>query len=70
MKRRSTPAKIGTLTGSLLSGLLGYVVLRRAGSEECPADDETEARRLFAGDEPRDLAELRYPEPRNLRKDA
>ena len=63
-------AKLGTLAGSLLSGIAGYVVLRRAGAEECPPDDEIEARKIFAGDEPRDLPDDRYPNPRNLREDA
>ncbi|MEO5640704.1 MAG: Na+/H+ antiporter NhaA [Sphingomicrobium sp.] len=45
-------AKLGTLAGSLLSGIAGYLVLRRAAAEECPPDDEAEARRLFATDEP------------------
>jgi NhaA family Na+:H+ antiporter len=45
-------AKLGTLFGSLLSGLAGYIVLRRATAEECPPDDEREARNLFAAAEP------------------
>jgi NhaA family Na+:H+ antiporter len=45
-------AKLGTLAGSLLSGLAGYLVLRRATAEECPPDDALEARKIFAGDEP------------------
>ena len=45
-------AKLGTLAGSLLSGLAGYLVLRRATAEECPPDDELEARKIFACDEP------------------
>ena len=45
-------AKLGTLAGSLLSGLAGYLVLRRATAEECPPDDALEARKIFACDEP------------------
>ncbi|WP_394998544.1 Na+/H+ antiporter NhaA [Sphingomonas sp.] len=45
-------AKLGTLAGSLLSGLAGYLVLRRATAEESPPDDELEARKIFACDEP------------------
>ena len=63
-------AKLGTLVGSLLSGVAGYLVLRRAAPEECPPDDEAEARKIFAGDEFPDSAEDRYPSPRNLREDA
>jgi len=61
-------AKLGTLVGSLLAGLAGYAVLLRAGPEDCSADDEAEARRIFAGDEPPDVAEHDYPPPRNLRE--
>ena len=63
-------AKLGTLAGSLLSGVAGYIVLRRAAPELCPPDDEAEARRLFAGDELPDMVEDRFPAPRNLREDA
>ncbi|MEO6247988.1 MAG: Na+/H+ antiporter NhaA [Sphingomicrobium sp.] len=45
-------AKLGTLAGSLLAGIAGYLVLRRAAPAECPPDDELEARRIFASDEP------------------
>ena len=61
-------AKIGTLTGSLIAAIAGYLVLRSAGVEECPPDDEIEAARLFACDEPRDMVEDRSPAPRNLRE--
>ncbi len=44
-------AKLGTLVGSLLSGIVGFIVLSRAGSEECPPDDEHEASKIFACDE-------------------
>ena len=44
-------AKLGTLAGSLLSGLAGYLVLRRAAVQECPPGDELEAGRIFACDE-------------------
>ena len=60
-------AKLGTLTGSLLSGIAGYVVLRRAANADCPPDDELEARKIFARDEPAEAWLDRYPAPRNLR---
>lgn len=60
-------AKLGTLAGSLLSGVAGFMVLRRAASEVCPPDDELEARKIFAGDELPDQPEDRFPAPRNLR---
>jgi NhaA family Na+:H+ antiporter len=63
-------AKLGTLAGSLLSGLAGYFVLRRAAVEICPPDDELEAAKIFAGNEPPDKPEDRFPAPRNLREDA
>ena len=63
-------AKLGTLVGSLLAGIAGYVVLLRAGPEDCSADDEAEARRIFARDEPPDVAEHDYPLPRNLRENS
>ncbi|MEO7814239.1 MAG: Na+/H+ antiporter NhaA [Sphingomicrobium sp.] len=63
-------AKIGTLAGSLLSGLAGYLVLRRAAATVCPPDDEAEAREIFASDEPDDDHDDVAPTPRNLREDA
>ena len=63
-------AKLGTLAGSLLSGLAGYLVLRRAAVEICPPDDELEAAKIFASNEPPDEPEDRFPAPRNLREDA
>jgi NhaA family Na+:H+ antiporter len=43
-------AKIGTLAGSLLSGLLGYVVLRTAPALPSPAGDDDEAAEIFGED--------------------
>jgi Na+:H+ antiporter, NhaA family len=63
-------AKLGTLAGSLLSGIAGYVVLRRATNAECPADDVAEADRIFARNEPAEQWIDRFPAPRNLREDA
>jgi NhaA family Na+:H+ antiporter len=45
-------AKLGTLAGSLLSGVAGFIVLSRAAVAVCPPADELEARQLFACDEP------------------
>jgi NhaA family Na+:H+ antiporter len=45
-------AKIGTLTGSLLSALAGYAVLRSSRSETFLDEDRAEADALFASDEP------------------
>jgi len=44
-------AKLGTLVGSLLSGVAGFFVLRRAAAEACLPEDELEASKLFACDE-------------------
>ncbi len=44
-------AKIGTLAGSFLAGLAGWVVLRWSAPVECPEDDREEAEELFAADE-------------------
>ena len=63
-------AKLGTLAGSLLSGIAGYLVLRRAGAGECPPDDELEARKIFAGDELPEETDDHFPAPTNLREDA
>ena len=43
-------AKIGTLAGSLLSGIVGFVVLRFASPVEYGADDAEEASEIFAAD--------------------
>ena len=45
-------AKLGTLAGSLLSGVAGYLVLRRAAPFDPSPADEEEARDLFAAAEP------------------
>ena len=60
-------AKIGTLAGSLLSGLVGFMVLRRAAVTACPPDDEAEAREIFASDEQSDDDQAVTFTPRNLR---
>ncbi|WP_309603158.1 Na+/H+ antiporter NhaA [Sphingomonas sp.] len=60
-------AKIGTLAGSLLSGVVGYLVLRRAAMTACPPDDEAEAREIFASDEPSDDDQAATFTLRNLR---
>ena len=43
-------AKIGTLAGSLISGLLGAAVLLRTKSAVCPVEDRDEAREIFGED--------------------
>ena len=43
-------AKVGTLTGSMLAALLGYLVLRTAPAQTCSDEDEEEAAELFAAD--------------------
>ena len=43
-------AKIGTLAGSLVSGLLGYAVLMRTKPVTCPEGDRDEAREIFGED--------------------
>jgi NhaA family Na+:H+ antiporter len=43
-------AKIGTLAGSLLAGLLGYVVLRTAPAMPSPDGDQDEAAEIFGDD--------------------
>ena len=43
-------AKIGVLAGSLVSGLLGFLVLRFAPPGPGSADDQDEADEIFAGD--------------------
>ena len=43
-------AKIGTLAGSLLAGLLGFLVLRTAPPLPCPEDDREEAAEIFGAD--------------------
>ena len=44
-------AKIGTLAGSLLSAVAGYIILRRAPpAEACSEDDWSEAEELFGAD--------------------
>jgi NhaA family Na+:H+ antiporter len=43
-------AKIGTLAGSLLSGVLGFIVLRTAPALPCPEGDEDEAAEIFGDD--------------------
>ena len=48
---RIDAAKIGTLAGSLLSGLAGWAVLRWSKPVECPDEDRAEVGELFAGDE-------------------
>ena len=47
-------AKIGTLAGSLLSALAGYLILRSAPAGPPNAEDEDECEELFAADEPDD----------------
>jgi len=47
-------AKIGTLAGSLLAGIIGYVVLRTAPALPCPPEDEEEAAEIFGEDADRD----------------
>jgi len=42
-------AKIGTLAGSVLSAVAGFLVLRLAAGKDGPAEDEAEAGELFAG---------------------
>lgn len=49
-------AKIGTLAGSLASGLLGYAVLRSARPVASTALDLEEAQEIFGGDADRDPA--------------
>ena len=44
-------AKIGTLAGSLLSGIVGFVVLRFASPVEYGEDDAGEASEIFAADQ-------------------
>ena len=41
-------AKIGVLAGSLLSGVIGYLVLRFAGRREYDEEDRAAARKIFA----------------------
>jgi NhaA family Na+:H+ antiporter len=43
-------AKLGTLAGSLLSAIAGWVVLRFAGSGEAVPGEEDEAREIFGED--------------------
>ncbi len=45
-------AKIGTLAGSLLSALAGYLILRTAPSSQASDEDDHECDELFAADEP------------------
>ena len=45
-------AKIGTLAGSLLSALAGYLVLRFAPAADADEDDAREAEELFGADQP------------------
>ena len=47
-------AKIGTLGGSLLSALAGYLILRSAPAGPPNTEDEDECEELFAADEPDD----------------
>ncbi|MDQ3080060.1 MAG: Na+/H+ antiporter NhaA [Pseudomonadota bacterium] len=47
-------AKIGTLAGSLLSALVGFLILRTAPAAETTADDEEDYVDVFASDEPDD----------------
>ncbi len=44
-------AKLGTLAGSLLSALAGWLVLRFAGGSGFSSDDSEEAREIFAEDQ-------------------
>ena len=49
---RIDEAKLGTLAGSLLSAITGYLVLRFARTVEPDADDVEEAGEIFAADQP------------------
>lgn len=49
---RINEAKIGTLAGSLLSALAGYLVLRLSDGTVSSADDEAECDELFGADHP------------------
>jgi NhaA family Na+:H+ antiporter len=45
-------AKIGTLAGSILAAIAGYIVLRLAPSVAASEEDAGEAGEIFAADQP------------------
>jgi len=53
---RIDAAKLGTLAGSLLSAVAGYIILRLAPPVPCSEEDRDEASEIFAGDMEEDQA--------------